>query len=44
MCLEPVDLSEGGGGTPLSPGRRVCVETLGVSSGGGGGGWNQMCV
>ena len=25
MCLDPVDLSEGGGGTPLWPSRRVCV-------------------
>ena len=25
MCLDPVDLSEGGGGTPLWPARRVCV-------------------
>ena len=28
VCLDPVDLSEGGGGTPLWPARRVCVETL----------------
>ena len=25
VCLEPVDLSEGGGGTPFWPVRRVCV-------------------
>ena len=25
VCLDPVDLSEGGGGTPLWPARRVCV-------------------
>ena len=25
VCLEPVDLSKGGGGTPLWPVRSVCV-------------------
>ena len=25
VCLDPVDLSEGGGGTPLWPARRGCV-------------------
>ena len=25
VCLDPVNLSEGGGGTPLWPARRVCV-------------------
>ena len=30
VCPDPLDLSEGGGGTPLWPARRVCVcvETL----------------
>ena len=37
VCLDPVDLSEGGGGTPLWPARRVCVETLNVSRGPGVG-------
>ena len=41
MCLDPVDLSEGGGGgTPLWPARRVycgdpeCVQRAGCGSGG----------
>ena len=25
VCLDPVDLSEGGGGTPLWPARSVCA-------------------
>ena len=33
VCLDPV---EGGGGTPLWPARRVCVETQNASSGSGG--------
>ena len=37
VCLDPVNLSEGGGGTPLWPARRVCVETLNVSRGPGVG-------
>ena len=51
VCLEPVDLSEGGGGgTPLWPVRSVCVcvyvcvcvcvEILGVSR----GVWEWRCV
>ena len=39
VCLDPVNLSEGGGGTLLWPARRVCVcvETLNVSRGPGVG-------
>ena len=40
VCLDPVDLAEGGGGTPLWPARRGCVKTLGVFR----GAWNQMCI
>ena len=40
VCLDPVDLSEGGGGTPLWPARRVCVETLNVPR----GVWEWRCV
>ena len=42
VCLDPVDLAEGGGGTPLWPARRVCVcvETLNVSR----GVWEWRCV
>ena len=35
VCLDPVDLSEGGGGTPLWPARRVCGDPPeGCGSGG----------
>ena len=41
VCLDPVDLSEGGGGgNPLVAARRVCVETLNVSR----GVWEWRCV
>ena len=43
VCLDPVDLSEGGGEPPCGPLEVcvcVCVEILGVSR----GVWNQMCV